>query len=88
MQLNYKLSNVNELYDLFNNQKAVLGLYIPKYTQKTISVTVFINSSNYILIYGNMTDLNATVLLSTICAGVKYKTLAKKVCIQNMGYLS
>ena len=82
MQLNYRLSNVNELHDLFSNQKAVLGLYIPKYTQKNIkrqkptSVTVFINSSNYIM--GNMMDLDATTILSTIGAGVKYKTLTKK----------
>lgn len=82
MQLNYRLSNVNELHDLFNNQKAVFGLYIPKYTQQNIkrqkptSITVFINSSNYIM--GNMMDLDATTILSTIGAGVKYKTLTKK----------
>jgi ABC-2 type transport system permease protein len=78
----YRISNVEELKDLFNRQKAVLGLYIPKNTQRNIkkqkspSITVFINSANYIA--GNITDLDSTTILATIGGGVKYASLTKK----------
>jgi ABC-2 type transport system permease protein len=89
MQLTYRLSNVKELQDMFNNQKAVLSLYIPKDTQKNVkrqrlaNITVFVNSSNYIT--GNITDLDVTTILSTISAGIKYKCYEKR-CIFKTGY--
>ncbi len=82
MEVKYRLQNVRQLQNLFSRQKAFLGLYIPKDLQKNIkrqkpqSVTVFVNSSNYIT--GNVTDIDAATIVATIGGGIKYKTLTKK----------
>ncbi|MDR2616491.1 MAG: ABC transporter permease [Endomicrobium sp.] len=81
MQVTNRVSNVYELQDLFNKQESVLGLYIPKNFQKDIkkqkspSVTVFINASNYIS--GNIVDSASIAILSIINAGIKSSMLTK-----------
>ena len=82
MEVKYRISDTEELQDLFARQKAVLGLYIPKNTQKNIKkqkphdITVFINSSNYIS--GSIADIDANTIIATVSGGIKYKTLNKK----------
>ncbi|MDR1695771.1 MAG: ABC transporter permease [Endomicrobium sp.] len=82
MEVKYRLQNINELKDLFFRQKAVLGVYIPKNLQKDIkrqkqeTVTLFVNSSNYIT--GNITDLTSQTIIATIGGGIKYSSLTKK----------
>lgn len=82
MEVKYRISNTDELKDLFVRQKAVLGLYIPKDTQKNIkrqkpqNITVFINTSNYIT--GSIVDIDANTIITTVGSGIKYKTLTKK----------
>lgn len=82
MYVKYRLSNVQELQDLFSRQKVFLGVYIPKDTQKNIkkqkqqSITIFANSSNYIT--GNLTSIDAATIIASIGGGIKYKTLTKK----------
>ncbi|MDR1244029.1 MAG: ABC transporter permease [Endomicrobium sp.] len=81
MRATNRVSNVYELQDLFNKQDSVLGLYIPKNFQKDIkkqkspSVTVFINASNYIS--GNIVDSASIAILSIINAGIKSSMLTK-----------
>ncbi|MDR0617996.1 MAG: ABC transporter permease [Endomicrobium sp.] len=82
MQVVSRVSNVSELQDLFNKQESVLGLYIPKKFQKDIkkqkspTVTVFINASNYIS--GNVVESDSISILSIINAGLKSSMLTKK----------
>ncbi|MDR1417649.1 MAG: ABC transporter permease [Endomicrobium sp.] len=82
MEVKTRVSNVYELQELFNKQKSVLGLYIPKNFQKDIkrqkspSVTLFVNASNYIS--GNITDSDSTTILSIINAGIRSSLLTKK----------
>jgi len=82
MEVKYRISNTEELRDLFARQKAVLGLYIPTNTQKNIKrqkthdITVFINSSNYIA--ASIADIDANTIIATVSGGIKYKTLNKK----------
>jgi ABC-2 type transport system permease protein len=82
MQVRYRISNVEELKNLFILQKAVLGVYIPRGTQKNIkrqkpqNITVFVNASNYIT--ASITDIDANTIISTLSGGIKYKTLMKK----------
>ena len=82
IEVKYRISNTEELKDLFSGQKAFMGIYIPKDTQKNIkkqkpqSITVFINSSNYMT--GSLLEIDANTIITTVGSGIKYKTLTKK----------
>ncbi|MDR0822803.1 MAG: ABC transporter permease, partial [Endomicrobium sp.] len=82
MQVKYRLSDINELKDYLIRQKAVLGLYIPRdfqnnvKRQKTQSLIVFTNASNYIA--SSVADAGATTIIATLEAGIKYQILSKK----------
>lgn len=82
MEVKYRISNTEQLKDLFARQKVVMGLYIPKNTQKNIkrqkpqNIPVFINASNYIT--GSIADIGANTVIVTIGSGIKYKTMTKK----------
>ncbi|MDR0723970.1 MAG: ABC transporter permease [Endomicrobium sp.] len=82
MQVTARVSSVYELQDLFNKQESVLGVYIPKNFQKNIkkqkspSITVFVNASNYIS--GSIADSGSTTILSIISAGIRSSFLTKK----------
>lgn len=82
MEVKYRISNTEELKDLFARQKAFLGVYIPKDTQKNIkrqkqqNIPVFINASNYIT--ASLTEIDANTIIATMSGGIKYKTLTKK----------
>jgi ABC-2 type transport system permease protein len=82
VEVTRRASNIYELQDLFNKQESVLGVYIPKNFQKDIkkqkspSVTVFVNASNYIS--GNVMDSDSSTILSIINAGIRYSLLTKK----------
>ncbi|MDR1196603.1 MAG: ABC transporter permease [Endomicrobium sp.] len=82
IEIKYRISNIEELKDLFAKQKAVMGIYIPKDIQKNIkrqkpqNIPVFVNSANYIS--GNIVEVDANTIITTIGGGIKYKTLVKR----------
>ncbi|MDR3244776.1 MAG: ABC transporter permease [Elusimicrobiota bacterium] len=82
MEVKYRLSNIPQLQDLLIKQKAVLGLYIPKGLQNNIkkqvpqNLIIFTNASNFVA--ANIADTDASTIIATIEAGIKYQVLAKK----------
>jgi len=82
IEIKYRLSDVREMKELFARDKIVLGIYIPKGTEKNIkkqksqSIVVFTNSANYIV--GNITSVDAATIIGTVGAGIKYQALTKR----------
>jgi ABC-2 type transport system permease protein len=82
IEIKYRVSNTQELKDLFARQKAVLGIYIPKDMQKNIkrqktqNIPIYVNSANYIS--GSIVEIDANTIITIAGSAIKYKTLVKR----------
>ena len=83
--VNYKLSDVNELKNLFAENKIFMGIVIPKDTQKNIKkslptdISFYIDGSNFLT--ANLSEIEGVNIIGTINAGLK-STMMKKRGIQ------
>lgn len=84
--VHYKLSNIDDLQNLFTKNKIFMGVVIPKDTQKNIkkslpaNINFYIDGSNFLT--ANLSEIEGANIIGTINAGLK-NTMMKKRGIQS-----